>query len=142
MGTRINRLTDRYVRNAKRRGLHCDGSGLYLAVASTGSRSWVLRYKHNGKAHDMGLGGFPDVSLADARELRDKCRRQLRDGLDPIEQRKLAEQQRKLEAARSVTFKHCAEQLIASHQAGWRNFKHGQQWATRCAITPTRKSVS
>ena len=44
-----------------------DGRGLYLKVQPGGARSWLLRYQMAGKVHDLGLGSYPEVSLADAR---------------------------------------------------------------------------
>jgi hypothetical protein len=46
----------------------------YLQVSATGSKSWVFRFKRDGKAHDMGLGSFPSVSLAEARQKAKEAR--------------------------------------------------------------------
>ena len=59
-------LTDRTVRAAKP-GRHGDGDGLFLVVADTGRRKWVLRYQMAGQRRDMGLGAFPAVGLSTAR---------------------------------------------------------------------------
>ena len=65
------KLTDRTVKTAPA-GRHMDGTvrGLSLLVKPTGGRSWVLRYQHKGVRRDMGLGPYPEVSLAEARERR------------------------------------------------------------------------
>ncbi len=107
--------------------MHPDGGGLYLQVKG-GGRSWLLRYMIDRKARYMGLGPFPDVSLADARGEAGQCRKLLRDGIDPIEARQRSRQEARLQAARSLTFRDCAELYIEDHKAGWRNAKHATQW--------------
>ena len=68
MGRAAERLRGVQVeRLAKKVGLHNDGAGLCLRVTSETARSWVLRYMLDGKAREMGLGGYPDISLAEAR---------------------------------------------------------------------------
>src|SRR5215470_7994965 len=71
-------------------GRYGDGGGLWLQVRDAQHRSWLFRYTSLGKQRQMGLGPFPDVSLADARESASQCRAAVRLGTDPIEQRKLA----------------------------------------------------
>ncbi len=65
MARTVEKLSPTALRS-KGPGLHPDGRGLYLQVKN-GGRSWVLRYMLGGKARHMGLGPYPDVSLADAR---------------------------------------------------------------------------
>src|SRR5262245_46153674 len=127
MPRHLNRLSSARVRHISKPGLHADGGGLYLQVTMTHdthvNRSWVFRYAVHGRERKMGLGPARDVSLARARELAAACRLQRIDGIDPLRQR---EQTR--EAVRPKTFRECAEQLIASHEAGWKNPKHRKQW--------------
>jgi Arm DNA-binding domain len=60
-------------------------------VSATGSKSWVFRFKRDGKAHDMGLGSFPSVSLAEARQKATEARQQRDAGKkDPIAERDAA----------------------------------------------------
>ena len=108
-------------------GLHHDGRGLYLQVKN-GGRSWVFRYMRDRKPRYMGLGPYPDVSLAKARRKAEACRALLPDGLDPIVAREQEAQAARLLDAKAVTFKRCAEQYIDDHQAAWRNTKHAAQW--------------
>jgi integrase len=131
MATRIKRLTDRTVKALKGKrlkGLHPDGNGLYLQIFTGGGGSWIFRYKFAGRARDMGLGSLTDVSLAKAREKAAQARQQRADGKDPIVEREAQRAQERLAKARSITFQNCAEQLIASHEAGWRSPKHRTQW--------------
>lgn len=64
----MGKLTAAKVRAITRTGLHGDGGTLYLSVAPGGSKSWIQRLTVNGRRRDIGLGGFPLVSLAEARE--------------------------------------------------------------------------
>jgi integrase len=113
--------SDRAVRTAPP-GRHSVGGvkGLMLVVRPGGSRAWVLRYQRGGRRRDMGVGPYPEVGLADARDKALEARRLLkRDGKDPI-----AEKGR----AKIKTFKEAAEALIESKRPGRRNPKHRQQW--------------
>src|SRR4051812_28310177 len=65
-------------------GRHADGDGLILQVAPSGSRSWILRTVVQAKRRDIGLGGYPLVSLKDARDQAEAARRVARAGGDPI----------------------------------------------------------
>jgi integrase len=114
------KLTDRAVKAAAP-GRHMDGTvrGLTLLVWPTGARSWVVRYQLNGKRRDMGLGPYPEVGLARAREKALEARRLVKEGLDPVAERG---------RAKRLTFKAAAEQLLESKRPGWRNAKHAWQW--------------
>jgi integrase len=125
-----NRLVPVSVDRLKQPGMYPDGHGLYLRVGPNGAKSWIFRYKINKRRHEMGLGGFPMVSLAEARELAKRYRRQLHDGFNPLEQRRAQSQAAKLEAARRMTFKQCAEPYIAETSPAWKNRKHAAQWSS------------
>jgi integrase len=110
-------------------GFHNVGGvqGLALQVKQ-GSRSWVLRAVIGGKRRDMGLGPYPDVTLAQAREKAREARELIRIGVDPVERQQAARRALKIAAAAALTFKQCAEKYIAAHRSGWKNAKHAQQW--------------
>jgi integrase len=114
-------------------GLYNDGGGLYLRVASGGSRQWIFRYTINGKTHDMGLGSADTFSLKEARERAREARKLKHDGIDPLEQRREKRRQTRSEAAKAITFRQCAEAYIAAHKAGWSNMKHAAQWPSTMA---------
>ena len=98
-----------------------DGGGLYLAVAPSGSKSWVLRTLVKGKRCDVGLGSVTLVSLAEARDRALQLRKIARAGGDPLAERR--------QARRVVpTFETAARQVHATHAAGFKNAKHRQQW--------------
>jgi integrase len=108
-------------------GLHADGNGLYLQVTGA-ARSWLYRYKLKGKERYHGLGSATAIALKRARELADDARRLRAEGIDPIEHRRAGRTAERVEAAKAVTFRQAAEQFIASHEVGWKNPKHRQQW--------------
>ena len=113
----IQRLTDP--------GLHAVGevAGLCLFVKPTGARSWVLRTRANGRRIELGLGGYPTVTLAQARENARTVLNDIRmNGADPAADR------RARRAVSDRTFRKVAEQYIETHRAGWKNAKHAQQW--------------
>jgi integrase len=120
-------------RAAKRAGMHCDGGGLYLCVAPPNGCSWVVRYMLEGRARVMGLGPYPAVSLAEARDKAAIARKLKAHGKDPITERDTERTRARLEAARAMTFKQCAEAYVASHKAGWRNTKHRKLWENTLA---------
>lgn len=69
-------------------GKHCDGNGLWLVVREDGGAQWVLRVTVFGKRREMGLGGFPDLSINDARAKAAIARRKSKIGIDPIDEKK------------------------------------------------------
>jgi integrase len=105
-----------------------DGGGLYLRVSGTGSRAWVFRFQLDGKRRDMGLGPFPEISLAEARAKALEHRKQRHDGIDPLAAKAARRQAQRLSAAKGRTFREVAEEFIGHKEAGWRNAKHRQQW--------------
>ena len=123
------RLSAKRVALTKEPGMYADGHGLYLRVGPAGAKSWVFRYRNNGRRHDLGLGPYHMVSLAEARKRATEQRRLLRlDGHDPLLTRRAGRDQARLAAAKAMTFKACAEAYITAQQAGWRNPKHRAQW--------------
>ena len=129
MARGIERLTSMALEKlAKKPGLHGDGGGLYLRVSSTTARSWVYRFMLHRHAHEMGLGAYPAISLAEARETAAEARRLKARHLDPLKSRRDQETAARLEAAKSVAFKDAAKQFIQSHGKGWKNEKHASQW--------------
>lgn len=123
-----HRLTAKAVENLKQPGLYADGGNLNLRVASGGTKGWIFRFTLNGRTRDAGLGRYPAVSLAQAREEAERFRRQLADGADPIEYRKAERAALQEQAARAITFEQCSKAYLASHEIGWKNNKHRAQW--------------
>ena len=115
----INKLTTRRIQSEKSPCRLSDGKGLYLRVKESGRKSWVFMWNKNHRRRQMGLGGFPDVSLAKARERAQAMRAMIADDLDPI-----SEKQKKI----VKTFGEAAEDLVVTLQSDWKNEKTRQQW--------------
>lgn len=111
-------------------GLHAVGgvAGLYLQVTHTGARSWVLRAVVGAKRRDIGLGGFPSVTLAGAREAARAAREKIAAGIDPVEQRRAAKNALIVAQSSAKTFEQCTAAYLAEREAGWKNAKHRAQW--------------
>ena len=129
------RLTAVFVSRHTVAGRYHDGDGLYLQISQWGTKAWVLRYMLNGKSRMMGLGSVKDFSLKEARE-RARAQRQLLRAdkrQDPLEVRRRANDEARLEAAKAVTFKAAADAYIKAHAPGWKNPKHADQWRNTLA---------
>jgi hypothetical protein len=113
-------------------GWHAVGgvAGLGLQVTPTGARSWSLRTLIAGKRREIGLGGFPTVQLAAARDKARQTREMISQGIDPVLAKQTAASALRAAQARAVTFQTIAEQYIEAHEAGWGNPKHAAQWAS------------
>lgn len=127
------RLSAQAVRHATSKGLYADGDGLYLLVGRGGTKSWIYRYRQDGRLRDMGLGPLRLVSLAEAREEAQAWRKLRHKGGDPIAARRAEKDEKRLEAARAISFRQCAKHYIAAHKAGWKNAKHAAQWPATLA---------
>jgi integrase len=129
MALKINRLSAKTVESTKlAAGLYADGGNLLLQVTPTGSRSWIFRFKRHGKVRDMGLGGFPAVGLATARNLAQDAREAVAAGKDPIGERDARRALERVARANGKTFRAAAEEYLAAHASSWRNEKHRHQW--------------
>ncbi|MEQ9394710.1 MAG: integrase arm-type DNA-binding domain-containing protein [Haliea sp.] len=111
-------------------GMHAVGgvAGLYLQVVPSGGRTWILRCLIGGKRREMGLGGFPSVTLALAREKARHARQTIDEGRDPIVEREAARGALAAKRDAVITFERAAFLLIASKSAEWSNPKHQSQW--------------
>ena len=117
------KLSDLKVRSLKNPGRYPDGATLYLVVWPSGSKSWVQRLTIGGRRADLGLGGYPAMSLAQARRRAQDNRILAKSGGDP-----LAEKREEAMVAAMPTFEALARQHIAEHRYAWRNAKHAGQW--------------
>src|SRR5215207_5509617 len=127
------KLTAFEVAKLTKPGRYAVGDGAYLQIAAGGTKAWVFRYQQGGRARHMGLGPCNLVSLSEAREKARQARRALLDGIDPLQARLEKRAYARLEAAKEITFRSCAERMIASHEAAWKNPKHRAQWKATLA---------
>lgn len=111
------------IRRITEPGRHPVGTvpGLMLLVRDNGVKGWILRAMIRGKRADIGLGGYPAVTLADATKAARETREAIAKGQDPRAEKKAAK-------AALMTFAKAAREYIALHRAGWKNAKHAQQW--------------
>src|SRR5277367_4015508 len=122
----MSKLNAVRMRTLTKPGTYGDGSGLYLQVRGPDKRSWLYRFKLHGKPHLMGLGTVDDVSLAEARDAAGAARKLVRQGANPIDQRRAARAESAAQAG--LTFAQVADAYISAHEPSWRNAKHRQQW--------------
>jgi integrase len=111
-------------------GLHSDAEvkGLYLQITKTGTKSWIFRFMRNRKVRSMGLGPYPVVKLAEARNKALAARKLLLDGKDPILVRNEDRTKLKIEQAKQVTFQEFALKFIEDRKSGWKNPRYAEQW--------------
>jgi integrase len=129
MSRQERKLSARTVASWSKFGRLGDGGGLFLFLGKDGSRRWIYQFTFGGKPREMGLGNYPLISLAEARELRDRWRDELKAGRNPIEVRRT-------ETTRSATptFGEVASEFIEAKTPGWRSAKHAAQWATTLEV--------
>ena len=97
-----------------------DGNGLYLLVQPTGARRWIQRLVVRGRRRELGLGGFPLVSLKEAREKAFSNRKVAREGGDPLIERRRAQA--------LPTFAEAAKRVWKDNSPGWRHPRHAHDW--------------
>ena len=103
-------------------------AGLHLHIKESSTRSWILRAKIGDRRRDIGLGGFPDVTLGAARGSAREAREQIRQGIDPIEARREAREALKVAAAKQISFDEAAAECFKVKSREFRNPKHASQW--------------
>nr|WP_237449641.1 Arm DNA-binding domain-containing protein [Novosphingobium silvae] len=118
-------MTDKEVKNAAKRDKPykmADSGGLYLYVATTGVKSWRMKFRMHGKEKLLTFGPYPEVKLSEARDKRDAARRQIREHVDPSGARKRAQEEKerqRAEDAKLVTFETAARAWFALQSPRW-----------------------
>ena len=115
----MGKLNAAMVRGLTKPGRYGDGGTLFLNIAPGGSKSWIQRLAIDGKRHDIGLGGSPLVTLAEAREQAFENRRLARRGGNPLSAKR---------RARAPTFGEAAERTFEANRARLRNNKTSSNW--------------
>ena len=119
----MGELSDLKVRKLNKPGRYTAGETLYLKVSPSGNKSWIQRLIINGRRHDLGLGRYPLVSLAEARGKAIDNRALARSGGDPMAVKR---EERLMVSV--PTFAELAREHIAENLHSWRNIKHRAQW--------------
>ena len=130
MGRKAKELSPLEVGRLKQPGMHFVGgvAGLALQVSLSGARSWILRATVGEKRRDIGLGGFPDVSLAGAKESARATREKIRNGIDPVAEKQSNKSALIAAEGTTVTFERAADIFVKAKEAEWSNAKHAAQW--------------
>ncbi|RAU22679.1 integrase [Paramagnetospirillum kuznetsovii] len=128
MSRALNKLTDKMVKSLLDVGSYSDGGGLEIQVAAGGSRNWVFRFMLRGRRRQMGLGGYPTVSLATARQKVATARALVAAGIDPLDHREEAAKVLKVAEAKKRTFRQAAEAYITDQEPGWKNPRLAKLW--------------
>jgi hypothetical protein len=102
-----------------------DAGGLYLEVASNGSKRWFWKYRFGPKEKRLAIGSYPEVKLKAAREARDDARKLLRNGTDPAQQRQLDKATAKVSA--SITYESVAREFHNLREKEW-SAAHHHKW--------------
>lgn len=105
------------------KGKFADGQGLWLVKSKRASGKWILRIVVDGKRREMGLGRWPDVSIAEARQSASDARRKLRSGINPIQER----QQQKRRSNR-LTVSEAVKGCFEAKQAELKNDGKAGRW--------------
>lgn len=132
MPRKARELSPLEVRRLSRPGRWSVGGvdGLAIQVSESGAKSWVLRMSVAGRQREMGLGSFPSVPLAEARERARAHRSKIELGADPISVRRAAQSAAAAERNAQQPFSTVAAQYIAQHAKTWKNAKHEAQWTS------------
>lgn len=107
--------------------------GLHMQITPNGGRSWVLRVKVGTMRRDIGLGGFPGVTLAMARDKAREARSKIENGIDPVEERKAMKAALVAAQRRGLTFKDAVDKCLTAKLDAFKNAKHRQQWENTLA---------
>ena len=134
MAKRILEMTAMEVSRLRDDGAYAVGGvpGLYLQIIG-GSRVWVYRFVHLRQRRRMGLGSYPSISLAAAREAARTAMQLRNTGSDPIKARTAEREAARLANAQKLTFRDAGEAFVDEHEATWKNLKHIQQWRNTLA---------
>lgn len=124
-------LTFKHVENLKTPGRYTDAlvKGLHLWVKPNLKKYWIFRFTSNGKQQNISLGGYPKVSISEARIKAQNARDELDRGSNPIAQkRKSKAAATASEAKEGKTFRDFALECIEKKRLEWSNPKHAKQW--------------
>lgn len=103
-------------------------TGLHIQVLPSGSASWLLRILVGAKRREIGLGGYPDVTLAQARDKARDMREKVRLGIDPVEERRAAKASLVSMQRRGLTFAEAIDRYLEAKLEAFSNAKHKAQW--------------
>lgn len=103
-------------------------AGLYLQLTPSGGKSWILRTIVGAKRTDIGLGGYPTVTLAQARDKAREARDKIERGIDPTLERKEAKARLIAARRKGLTFAEAIDKALGAKLDAFKNEKHRDQW--------------
>ena len=118
------------VKNIKKPGRYTDAlvKGLHVWVKPNLNKYWIFRYTHNQKQHNISLGSFPALSIADARLKAQQARDELDKGTNPLAAKNASKALKQAPESEKIRFKEFAHACIQTKRSEWTNQKHGDQW--------------
>ena len=127
-------LTASGIRKLTAPGDFADGQGLALRIKPNGAKTWIQRVTINGRRANIGLGIFPQVSLSDARQAAADNQQAIREGRNPLQEKRQAKEDAKEDTAPVVptilTFEQTAEKVWELNRPSWKNEQHAHEWIT------------
>lgn len=103
-------------------------SGLLLRITASGSKQWILRVKIGNRRPDMGLGPYPEISVAQARDKAREVKEKIRNGIDPLEEKRALKRSLLAEQISTLTFQKAMEEYIRMKSKEFRNPRQETQW--------------
>jgi integrase len=121
-----------HVRRLKDQGVYAMGgvSGLLMRVSDTGAKYFFLRARVGTQRRDIGIGPYPEISLAQAREKAAELKQQIRSGVDPVAQKQAARAALLANQIKTITFDKAARRFLAAKTQEFKNAKHAAQWGS------------
>jgi len=118
------------VRRLEKPGAHAVGgcAGLMIVVSKNKGRSWILRVRVGERRRDFGLGGFPTVGLAEARDKARALRSKLDEGIDPIVEREAIRSAQLAAQAKNLSFEDATLKCFEAKESEFRSVKHRNDW--------------
>jgi integrase len=103
-------------------------AGLYMQVTPGNGKTWILRMKVGQRRRDIGLGGYPSVTLSQARDKAREARAKVEAGIDPVEERKATKAALTAAQRRGILFSEAVERALGAKLDAFKNEKHRKQW--------------
>ncbi|MBU3617604.1 integrase arm-type DNA-binding domain-containing protein [Polynucleobacter sp. JS-Fieb-80-E5] len=124
------KLDHQTVKNLKTPGRYTDAliRGLHIWIKPSGNKYWIFRYTHDSKQHNISLGSFPALSVAEARIKAQQARDQLSNGTNPVATKNASKVLQIASKTKKLVFRDFAHSCIQIKRAEWTNQKHGDQW--------------
>lgn len=130
MPKKANELSALDIKRKRKPGRYAVGvvAGLLLVIKDTGAKSWILRVMVGNKRRNIGLGGYPEITLAKAREKARDTKEHIEKGIDPVEQKKALRLAFIKSQNGRMTFAEAAQRCYEKKSPEFKNIKHSKQW--------------